>query len=214
MAEEKMGFDTLAKQRMEKDLAELQTLISNHFKQRTKDDEELKELTERIAKRKEQRAEQQRIRQEREKERMEREKRERAAKEAEEERRRKEDEERKKAAIQNMSQLGGAKRERKTRGRQTEREKKRQILAERRKPLNIDHLAIDKLKEKAQELGKYLAQLEEDRYTAETVAERQKYEITSMRQRINQYHINSGKGKGGKAVKTLANVGAKAAAFK
>lgn len=29
---------------------------------------------------------------------------------------------------------------------QTEREKKRKILAERRKPLNIDHLSEDKLK--------------------------------------------------------------------
>lgn len=29
---------------------------------------------------------------------------------------------------------------------QTEREKKKKILAERRKPLNIDHLSDDKLK--------------------------------------------------------------------
>ena len=49
------NFDALAKQRMEKDLQELQTLIAKHFEQRTKDDTELDELTDRIQKRKEER---------------------------------------------------------------------------------------------------------------------------------------------------------------
>merc|ERR1711879_662426 len=49
--------------------------------------------------------------------------------------------------------------------RQTDREKKRKILAERRKPLNIDHLGTEKLKEKATELHKWLATLEEENTT-------------------------------------------------
>ena len=51
------NFDALAKQRMEKDLQELQTLIAKHFEQRSKDDSELAELQKRIQKRKEERIE-------------------------------------------------------------------------------------------------------------------------------------------------------------
>merc|ERR1712150_246422 len=87
-----MNFDALTKQRLEKDLAELQQMISKHFDQRKKDDEELDDLTKRIEKRKAERAEQQRIRSEREKVRMQREKEERQAKEDAEERRKQEDE--------------------------------------------------------------------------------------------------------------------------
>merc|ERR1712198_114972 len=171
------NFDAMAKQRMEKDLHELQSLINKHFEQRSKDDAELEELKVRIQTRKEERAEQMRIRQQREKERLAREKEERAQKEAEEEKRKKEEEERKKQAIANMNYGGGAARQERNRGnrRQTEREKKRKLLAERRKPLNIDHLSSDKLKDKAHEL--------------------QKYDITQLRQRVNEYMAKS---KGGK----------------
>ena len=48
--------------------------------------------------------------------------------------------------------------------RQTEREKKRKSLGERRKPLNIDHLNTEKLKDKAKELAKWVCVLEEERY--------------------------------------------------
>merc|ERR1712048_1157399 len=71
------NFDAMQKQRMEKDLHELQTLIAKHFECRKKDDAELTELEDRIAKRKEERAEQMRIRQEREKQRNDKEKRKR-----------------------------------------------------------------------------------------------------------------------------------------
>merc|ERR1712035_270265 len=147
---------------------EIQSLIQKHFEQRTKDDSDLEELKERIEKRKEQRAEQIRIRQEREKERLQKEKEERAAREAEEERKRLEEDERKKSAMASMSQhYGGylARQDRQRGGkRQTEREKKRKTLAERRKPLNIDHLNTEKLKDKAKELAKWVAFLEEERY--------------------------------------------------
>ena len=101
-------------------------------------------------------------------------------------------------------------------GKETEREKKRKILAERRKPLNIDHLNIEKLKLKIGELDKYLIGLETDRYDFEVTLDRQKYEIKHLRQRVSAYMSKSGKGKmsGPKQVKTLANVGAKAAVFK
>merc|ERR1712173_435783 len=208
-------FDALQKNRMEKDLQELQALIATHFEKRKKDDSELADLEQRIEKRKAERAEQMRVRQEREKE--------RAARETEERRLKEEEEERRKAAMSTLNtNAGGAFRDRQRggggRGRQTEREKKRKALAERRKPLNIDHLAKDKLIEKAKELHKYLSSMEEEKYVQETILERQKYDICQLRQRVNELNMKFGKG-GGKvggkrAVKTLANVSARAGAFK
>ena len=57
MAETARDFDAerMAKQRMEKDLTELKTLISRHFEQRQKDDSDLEQLTARIAQRKQER---------------------------------------------------------------------------------------------------------------------------------------------------------------
>jgi len=219
---EAVDFDAMQKQRMEKDLHELQTLITSHFEQRKRDDEDLEQLQARIAKRKEQRAEQIRVRQTREKERLAKEKAERQEREAEEERRRTEEEERKKAAIANMSQHYGGYLARNDRNkgnkRQTEREKKRKVLQERRKPLNIDHLSGDKLKDKARELAKWVAILEEERYDFEVVHERQKYDVNQLRQRVNEFMGKQGKGGIGRGakrqVKTLANVGARASAFK
>merc|ERR1712141_758078 len=107
----------------------------------------------------------------REKERVQREKEERKAKEEEEERKKIEEEEKKKQAIANMSMhYGGylARGDRnKNNKRQTEREKKRKLLAERRKPLNIDHLNNDKLKDKCGELQKWLSMLEEEKFDFE-----------------------------------------------
>ena len=48
-------------------------------------------------------------------------------------------------------------------GRGTERDRKKKILAERRKPLNIDHLDVDKLKAKAKALWEHLQGLEDKR---------------------------------------------------
>ena len=181
MGDESVNFDVMAKQRMEKDLHELQSLIAKHFEQRKKDDVDLEELKARIEQRKHERAEQMKIRQQREKERLQREKEERAMREAEEEKRKLADEEKKKAAIANMSQhYGGylARTDRnKNNRRQTEREKKRKILAERRKALNIDHLNNEKLKDKAGELQKWLSILEEEKFDMEIKAERQKYDV-------------------------------------
>merc|ERR1711934_828738 len=190
-------FDALQKNRMEKDLQELQGLIAQHFEKRKKDDVELKDLEDRIEKRKAERAEQMRIR-------------------------KKEDEERRKVAMQSMSAGNqGMSRDRQRGGnrRQTEREKKRKHLAERRKPLNIDHLTKDKLLEKVKEMHKHSSILEEEKYDFEVGLDRQKYDIAQLRQRVNELNIKCGKGgavgKGGKRPpKTLANVSARAGAFK
>merc|ERR1711881_327054 len=181
-------------------------LINKHFETRKKDDEELKDLEVRIETRKAERQEQMRVRQEREKERLQREKEEKARREAEEEAKRKEDEERKKAAIASMGQIGGnAGRDRnRNNRRQTDREKKRKALAERRKPLNIDHLEADKLKNKISEMFKWLSQLEEEKYDFEIGQPRQKYDVAQYRSRVADYMQKTSRQKsvGKKSVKT------------
>ena len=52
-------------------------------------------------------------------------------------------------------------------------------------------------------------------YDFEAINDRQKYDVGQLRQRVQDFMQKSGKGaRGGKAVKTLANVGARASAFK
>jgi hypothetical protein len=51
--------------------------------------------------------------------------------------------------------FSGQPRQRKGKG--TARDVKKKILADRRKPLNIDHMDLDKLKQKVQELYDYLS---------------------------------------------------------
>lgn len=192
------NFDAMQKQRMEKDLHELQTLIAKHFECRKKDDAELSELEDRITKRKEERAEQMRVRQEREKKRMQMEKEERQRREEEETRKKIEDEEKKKAAIAAMNTGHGGKRRERKGGKVTVREQKKKILAERRKPLNIDHLQGSKLQEKVKEMFDWLAQLELEKYECEEKAERQKYDIGMLRRRVQDYMAKTGKGGIGK----------------
>jgi len=206
--------DAMVKKRMEKDLQELQTLISKHFEQRKVDDKELDELETRIQERKEERARQIQIRHDREVARMKREKEERAAKEAEELLRKQEEEERKKKAIQDLSaNHGGYQNQRRKGGRQTEREKKKKILAERRKALNIDHLKPDALKDKCKELDNFLNQLQEERYDFECRLERQKYDIKMLRMRCQQFMTDKKLNVNKKEIKTISNMKAKAAAF-
>uniref|UniRef100_A0A2K6TR81 Troponin T, cardiac muscle n=1 Tax=Saimiri boliviensis boliviensis TaxID=39432 RepID=A0A2K6TR81_SAIBB len=133
------------------------------------------------------RAEQQRIRSEREKERQNRLAEERARREEEENRRKAEDEARKKKALSNMMHFGGyiQKTERKSGKRQTEREKKKKILAERRKVLAIDHLNEDQLREKAKELWQSIYNLEAEKFDLQEKFKQQKYEINVLRNRIN-----------------------------
>ncbi|XP_065793373.1 troponin T, cardiac muscle isoform X2 [Muntiacus reevesi] len=186
---ERVDFDDIHRKRMEKDLNELQTLIEAHFENRKKEEEELVSLKDRIEKRRAERAEQQRIRTEREKERQTRLAEERARREEEESRRKAEDEARKKKALSNMMHFGGyiqkVGAERKSGKRQTEREKKKKILAERRKVLAIDHLNEDQLREKAKELWQSIYDLEAEKFDLQEKFKQQKYEINVLRNRIN-----------------------------
>uniref|UniRef100_A0A8C3GIF3 Troponin T2, cardiac type n=1 Tax=Cairina moschata TaxID=8855 RepID=A0A8C3GIF3_CAIMO len=179
---ERLDFDDIHRKRMEKDLNELQALIEAHFESRKKEEEELISLKDRIEQRRAERAEQQRIRSEREKERQARMAEERARKEEEEARKKAEEEARKKKAFSNMLHFGGymQKSEKKGGKKQTEREKKKKILSERRKPLNIDHLSEDKLRDKAKELWQTIRDLEAEKFDLQEKFKRQKYEVISQ----------------------------------
>ncbi|XP_059843570.1 troponin T, fast skeletal muscle-like isoform X1 [Hypanus sabinus] len=201
---EKVDFDDIQRKRMEKDLVELQALIEAHFENRKKDEEELIALKERIEKRRAERSEQQRIRAEKEKERLNRAAEERARKEEEELRKKAEDDFKKKKVLSNMSLHYGSymqKSETRKGGRkQTEREKKKKILADRRKPLNIENLGEDKLKEKAKELVDWLLQLEGEKFELCEKLKRQKYEINLLQIRVQEqmgkFSSKSARGKG------------------
>ncbi|XP_039625347.1 troponin T, cardiac muscle isoforms-like isoform X2 [Polypterus senegalus] len=204
---EKVDFDDIHRKRMEKDLMELQSLIEAHFIQRRKEEEELIALKERIEKRRTERAEQQRDRAEREKKRQNRVAEEKARKEEEEHRKRQEEDAKKKKVLSNRSyQYGGylqkAEVRKKGAKKQTEKEKKKKVLAERRKPLNIDNLSDDKLKEKANELHQWLLQLEGEKFDLNEKLKRQKYDINVLRIRVSDHQkhakgARAGKGKVG-----------------
>ena len=202
------------KNRMERDLLELQALIITHFEVRKKEDDELAELKKKIQERKTEREKQIQIRKDREKERIQREREERLRKDEIEAKIKAEEDEKKKKIIQNMSaNYGGYLERRKTGRKQTEREKKKKILSERRKPINIDHLGREKLIEKIHELQKWFGDLENEKYDFEDEFKKQKYEINMLRERVKIF-MGAKFGKGQKQVKTLANVGAKANVFK
>ncbi|XP_037695061.1 troponin T, fast skeletal muscle isoform X7 [Choloepus didactylus] len=184
---EKVDFDDIQKKRQNKDLMELQALIDNHFEARKKEEEELIALKERIEKRRAERADQQRIRAEKERERQNRLAEEKARREEEDAKRRAEDDLRKKKALSSMGANYSsylAKADQKRGKKQTAREMKKKILAERRKPLNIDHLSEDKLRDKAKELWETLHQLETDKFEFGEKLKRQKYDIMTLRARV------------------------------
>merc|ERR1712142_1054936 len=213
---EAIDFNDINKERHQKDLIQLQRLIDAHFEQRKKDEEELESLRLRIEERKAKRAVEMQERAEKEKEKVAREREERKLKEAEEEEKRKAEEDKKKKAIANMSlHYGGYLRraeKNKPNKRQTEREKKKKILAERRKPLNIDYLGIEKLREKVTEFWTDLYALEEEKYDQEQKINRQKYDINQLRQRVSEYMGKFSKNK--RTIKVGTSVGAAKSAFK
>ncbi|XP_042197285.1 troponin T type 3a (skeletal, fast) isoform X2 [Callorhinchus milii] len=186
---EKVDFDDIQKKRQNKDLNELQYLIDIHFEKRKKEEEELIALKDRIEKRRAERSEQQRIRAEEEKERQNRIAEDKARREEGDARKRAEGDAMKKKALTNIgAQYGSylAKADQKRGKKQTEREKKKKILAERRKPLNIDHLNEEKLKDRANEMFQWLCGLESDKFDFAEKLKRQKYEITTARKRVEE----------------------------
>ncbi|XP_016535585.1 troponin T type 2a (cardiac) isoform X4 [Poecilia formosa] len=186
---EKVDFDDIHRKRMEKDLMELQTLIEVHFESRKKEEEELISLKERIEKRRSERAEQQRIRSERDKERQKRLEEERARKEEEEAKKRAEDDAKKKKTLTSLHFGGYMQKlnEKRSGKRQTEREKKKKILSERRKSLDVDNLSQEKLKEKAKELWEWMYELEAEKFDLQYQFTRQKYEINVLRNRVSDH---------------------------
>ncbi|XP_037615952.1 troponin T, cardiac muscle-like [Sebastes umbrosus] len=197
---DKVDFDDIHRKRQEKDLTELQSLIEAHFVQRKKDEQDLITLVNRIEKRRTERAEQQRIRAEQEKERQARVAEEKERREQEDARKRMDDDAKKKKALTNMThQYAGVQQRDGKKGakKQTEREKKKKILADRRKALNIDHLSEDKVKEKASELWQVLMTLEAEKFDLSEKLKKQKYEINVLQSRINeQQKFAKGRGKG------------------
>uniref|UniRef100_A0A3B4XJC7 Troponin T type 2b (cardiac) n=1 Tax=Seriola lalandi dorsalis TaxID=1841481 RepID=A0A3B4XJC7_SERLL len=170
---EKVDFDDIHRKRMEKDLTELQTLIEAHFEKRKKEEEELINLTDRIFRQCHCATVNEWsmilffffLHQE-----------EKARKEEEEAKKKADDDARKKMILSNLSFTGY-----KTGGkRQTEREKKRKILNDRRKELNIDHLKDDKLREKAKELWDWMRELEAEKFELQYKCTKQKYEVRHL----------------------------------
>jgi len=198
---DKVDFDDIHRKRQEKDMSELQSLIEAHFQQRKKDEEELIALVTRIEKRRAERAEQQRVRTEQEKERQARMLEEKERKEQDEQRKKQDDETKKKKALTNMTQQYAGVQHKQQDGKkgakkQTEREKKKKILADRRKPLNVDHLSEDKLKEKAAEMWQWLMGLEAEKFDLSEKLKRQKYDMNVLQTRINeQQKFAKGRGK-------------------
>ncbi|XP_038676627.1 troponin T, cardiac muscle-like isoform X6 [Scyliorhinus canicula] len=200
---ERVDFDDIHRKRMEKDLLELQTLIEVHFVNRKKEEEEIIDLKERIDHRRAERAEQHRIQAEKEKERQSRIAEERARKEEEESRKRAEEDAKKKKTMSNISlHFGGYMQKTESRKggkKQTEREKKKKILTDRRKAVDIDGLNMEDLKEKGKELFKWLYQLEAEKFDLQEKMKQQKYEINVLRNRVSDHQKVSkglrGKGK-------------------
>ncbi|KAM9302092.1 troponin T, fast skeletal muscle [Gastrophryne carolinensis] len=198
---EKVDFDDIQKKRQNKDLIELQSLIDQHFEGRKKEEEEIIALKERIEKRRAERAEQQRIRAEKEKERQNRLAEEKARREEQDAMKRAEEDMKKKKALSSMGATYSsylAKADQKRGKKQTAREQKKKILADRRKPLNTDHMSEDKLREKAKELWDWLYQLESEKFEMGEKLKKQKYEVTTLRNRIDQLQKHSKKAAGGK----------------
>uniref|UniRef100_A0A4W6F736 Troponin T2d, cardiac n=1 Tax=Lates calcarifer TaxID=8187 RepID=A0A4W6F736_LATCA len=193
---EKVDFDDIHRKRQEKDLSELQSLIEAHFIQRKKEEEELIALVNRIV------SAVSRWRllvfleqnisfcsncltcagKQEEKER----------KEQEEQRKKQDEDAKKKKALSNMTQQysAGQKSDNRRGGKkQTEREKKKKILAERRKPLNVDHLNEDKLKEKANELWQWLMGLEAEKFDLSEKLKRQKYDVNDLHLKHQRFYL-------------------------
>ncbi|KAF3696921.1 Troponin T, cardiac muscle [Channa argus] len=196
---EKVDFDDIHRKRMEKDLMELQTLIEVHFESRKKEEEELINLMDRIEKRRSERAEQHRIRSDREKERQKRLEDERARKEEEEAKRRAEDDAKKKKTLTSLHFGGYMQKltEKRSGKRQTEREKKKKILSDRRKPLDIENLSQEQLKAKTKELWEWMYQLEAEKFELQYQFSKQKYEINVLRNRVSDHQKTSKRTKRG-----------------
>ncbi|XP_072942041.1 troponin T-like isoform X7 [Epargyreus clarus] len=186
---------------------QLKEYINEWRKQRAKEEDELKRLKEKQAKRKVSRAEEEkRLAQKKkeEEERRIREIEEKKQRDIEEKRQRLEEAEKKRQAmlqamkeasktgpnftIQKKSDnfgLSNAQLERNKTKEQLEEEKKIS-LSIRIKPLNIEGLSVDKLRQKATELWECIVKLETEKYDLEERQKRQDYDLKELKERQKQ----------------------------
>ncbi|MDK0841529.1 hypothetical protein P5E51_15620, partial [Clostridium perfringens] len=186
---------------------QLKEYINEWRKQRAKEEDELKRLKEKQAKRKVSRAEEEkRLAQKKkeEEERRVREVEEKKQRDIEEKRQRLEEAEKKRQAmlqamkdssktgpnftIQKKSDnfgLSNAQLERNKTKEQLEEEKKIS-LSIRIKPLNIENLSVDKLRQKATELWECIIKLETEKYDLEERQKRQDYDLKELKERQKQ----------------------------
>merc|ERR1712217_388254 len=178
------GFLKAKKQKGELD-EQLREYINEWRKQRGKDQEELKKLKDKQAKRKEIRSEQEKKlaqRKKEEEERLRKEEAEKKAAEAEEKRKKMEEAEKKrlemmKAQKEKMGPAGGSKkskdsgmgnvadaRREMTKTKEQLEEEKKISLSIRIRPLELDGMDIDSLKEKGKELWEQIVKLETEKY--------------------------------------------------
>merc|ERR1711973_414587 len=203
------GFLKAKKQKGELD-EQLREYINEWRKQRAKEEEELKRLKEKQAKRKEIRAEQEKKlaqQKKEEEERLRKEEADKKAKEAEEKRKRLEEAEKKRQAMMQaqkkkqqaagqgakgpkktdsgMGNVQDARREMTKTKEQLEEEKKIS-LSIRIKPLDLDAMDGDQLQGKASELWETIVRLETEKYDLEERQKRQDYDLVELKERQKQ----------------------------
>merc|ERR1711953_873112 len=177
---------------------QLKEYINEWRKQRAKEEEELKKLKEKQAKRKEIRSEQEKKlaqQKKEEEERMRKEEAEKKAQEAEEKRKKM-----MKAQKEKMGPAGGGKSKNKdsgmgnvadvrremTKTKEQLEEEKKISLSIRIRPLELDDMDTDSLKSKAKELWDLIVKLETERYDLEEKVRRQDYDLKELKERQRQ----------------------------
>merc|ERR1711936_136031 len=200
----KKGDGNFLKARQEAKKGELDEQLKEYInewrKQRAKEEEELKRLKEKQAKRKEIRAEQEKKLAQQKKEEEERLRKEEAEKKA------KESEKKRQAMMQAQKEKqsagdkkGGAKktdgggmgnvqdaRREMTKTKEQLEEEKKISLSIRIKPLELDGMDGDALKEKASELWEVIVRLETEKYDLEERQKRQDYDLKELKERQRQ----------------------------
>ncbi|MEE6482961.1 hypothetical protein FKM82_013389 [Ascaphus truei] len=124
-------------------------------------------------------------------------------KEEEEAKKRAEEDAKKKKVLSNMgAHFGGylLKAEQKRGKRQTGREMKRKILAERCKPLGIEHMNENQLREAAKELTDWMYQLESEKFDLLEKMKTQRYEQKGSRKRTRRWPLEMRRYSGDTAV--------------
>merc|ERR1712154_55523 len=187
---------------------QLREYINEWRKQRSKEEEELKRLKEKQAKRKEIRAEQEKKlaqQKKEEEERLRKEEAEKKAKEAEEKKKRLEEAEMKRQAMMQAQKEkqqaaggkgGGAKmqqgaavqdaRREMIKTKEQLEEEKKISLSIRIKPLDVDAMDSDQLSSKAKELWDTIVRLETEKYDLEERQKRQDYDLKELKERQKQ----------------------------